>query len=164
VVIGVIPAQAAYFQARPAVTKRVRSALRGTGAQVVVRGFGGVGKTQVAAAFARTLLRVHGTDVLVWASASAPGAIVTAYASAAKALQLPTVDDGVDTAALAFRSWLDQADRRWTIVFDDVGDADLVREWWPPVVAVGPPARHEPTPRRHPAGRTAADRPRRLHR
>jgi hypothetical protein len=157
VVVGEIPSEAAYFQSRAAVTKLVSSTMRPTGAQAVICGFGGVGKTQTAAAYARKLIKAQGTDVLVWASASARGAIASAYGNAAKVLRLESAE-GADAAALAFKSWLGQPDRRWTIVLDDVGEADLVREWWP---TMSPSGRLLVTSRRRDAdllaGRTLID-------
>ncbi|WP_147260627.1 hypothetical protein [Pseudonocardia hierapolitana] len=48
--------------------------------QQVVSGLGRVGKTQLAAAFARTLQASRAVEVLIWVPASTRTSIVTGYA------------------------------------------------------------------------------------
>ncbi|MFC8201693.1 tetratricopeptide repeat protein [Streptomyces sp. NPDC057298] len=91
---------------------------------------GGVGKTQLAADYARTAWDAGGLDVLVWVTASAQSPVVSGYAQAA--VELCRADpDEPEQAARSFLAWLTpkagQRPCRWLIVLDDVADpADLV--------------------------------------
>ncbi|WP_083936277.1 tetratricopeptide repeat protein [Nocardiopsis ganjiahuensis] len=139
--VGVIPEQAAHFQYR-AVTDRLCKTLNNFGTVVlrqVLSGAGGVGKTQLAAHYARTLRDItdpeQRVDVLVWADASARDRITFAYAQAAHRLFAIVPDDPED-AAKAFLTWLgDPANnqkRRWLVIWDDLADPAQLRDLWPP--------------------------------
>ena len=68
----------------------------------VLAGIGGVGKTQLAAAYARRAW-AEGVGVLVWVNAATRDGAVSAYADAALALGLPLADrDDPEKSARAF--------------------------------------------------------------
>jgi tetratricopeptide (TPR) repeat protein len=74
----------------------------------------------------------HGLDVLVWAKATDPVQIITAYAEAAEQLRLVGRSSGDSiTAAQGFLKWLTATDRRWLVVLDDITDPEAVEQWWP---------------------------------
>jgi hypothetical protein len=81
--VGTIPTQAACFQDR-AELARLAAAIADGGAAVitpnapvgVLVGLGGVGKTQLAAHYARALWRTGELDVLVWITTSSGEAVV----------------------------------------------------------------------------------------
>ncbi|WAZ26820.1 tetratricopeptide repeat protein [Streptomyces cinnabarinus] len=145
--VGTIPAQAACFQDR-AESARLASALTGGGSAVITQtapvgvmvGLGGVGKTQLAARYARTLWRAGGLDVLVWITASSSESIVDGYAAAATDL-IGTVPSDRVRAALAFLAWLEpkagQSPCRWLVVLDDVSDPADLDGRWPPASPTG---------------------------
>ncbi|WP_055587816.1 tetratricopeptide repeat protein [Peterkaempfera griseoplana] len=117
-------------------TEPARQAL----ASGVLAGMGGVGKTQLAAHYARTAWRSGALDVLVWITASSPTAIVNGYAqAAAEVLAADTTDP--QRAAANFLAWLEpKGDRppcRWLVVLDDVADPNDLRGWWPPASPTG---------------------------
>ncbi len=144
--VGVIPSRADCFQVRAAVA-RLAEVLAGGGTAVVgsadqvpsggvLVGMGGVGKTQLAANFARTAWQAGEVDVLVWITAASRTAIVTRLAQAAnEVLGLDSGDPERD--ARAFLAWLEpksgQRVCRWLVVLDDVSvPADLNSLWPPP--------------------------------
>ncbi|WP_329235276.1 tetratricopeptide repeat protein [Streptomyces canus] len=103
----------------------------------MLSGAGGVGKSQLAASLARQLRdQEHtpgaGLDVLVWARATSPDQIITAYAEAAGQLHLAGVDrEDEGGAARLFMRWLAATRRRWLVVLDDLTDPLPLEEWWP---------------------------------
>ncbi|MFD4956881.1 hypothetical protein [Streptomyces sp. NPDC058451] len=72
----------------------------------VLTGMGGVGKTQLAAHYARSARQAGELDVLVWIAAGSRSAAVTGYAQAAE--ELLGADPGdPESAARAFLAWLE---------------------------------------------------------
>jgi len=145
--IGVIPPSADSFQHRAEAAK-LRTPIDGDGIAVrhqvragggvpgqVLTGMGGVGKTQLAADYARAAW-VKGTlDVLVWITASTRLAVVTGYAQAG--IELCRADPGdPEQAARSFLARLTPKAAaqpcRWLIVLDDVVDPHDLRGLWPP--------------------------------
>ncbi|MFD4935412.1 tetratricopeptide repeat protein [Streptomyces virginiae] len=130
--VGVIPSRARSLQYR-AEADRLRSAVEGGGTAVlwqVLTGMGGVGKTQLAAEYARAAWDDGGLDVLVWATASSQSPVISGYAQAGVELCGADPDDP-EQAARKFLAWLapkaGQRPCRWLIVLDDVTDPnDLV--------------------------------------
>ncbi|MEV7285578.1 tetratricopeptide repeat protein [Streptomyces sp. NPDC093252] len=134
--VGDVPRRAAAFQPRTAVRKKADAA-RGRGADVVLSGPGGVGKSQLAASLARESRDAErgegtGLDVLVWVRATSTDQVISAYAQAAGRLQLPGLSpDDDDSAARLLLRWLAATGRRWLVVLDDIDDPADVRDWWP---------------------------------
>ncbi|MGW3692308.1 tetratricopeptide repeat protein [Streptomyces sp. NPDC005149] len=135
--VGVIPRQAEVFQER-AEAEQLRTALANGATAVLCRvlhGTGGVGKTQLAADYARRAWRAGELDVLVWISASSRPAIISAYAQAAE--ELLAVEPGdPERAAERFLALLDRPIEdpvcRWLVVLDDVTDPADLKEIHPP--------------------------------
>jgi len=104
------------------------------GGTAVLTGLGGVGKTQLAADYARWA-RKQGLDVLVWVNAVTRTAIVGAYATAAADLSGRDYADA-EQAAGVFRDFLSSEHQgrslRWLVVLDDVSDAADLTGLWPP--------------------------------
>ncbi|MFE7459648.1 tetratricopeptide repeat protein [Streptomyces sp. NPDC057554] len=158
--VGVIPPRAQSFQHRAEVDQ-LRTAVDNGGTAVltqVLTGTGGVGKTQLAADYARTAWDSGGVDVLVWISASSRSAITAGYAQAG--VEVLAADPGdPEQAARAFLAWLEpkagQKPCRWLVVLDDVADPADIRGWWPPA---SPRGRVLVTTRRREAALTGAGR------
>lgn len=96
---------------------------------------GGVGKTQLAVAFAREAISRNQVSLVVWVPASARTGIVTAYAAAADTVEVGA--DDPEQACARFLGWLSSTHRRWVIILDDVSDPADLRGLWPPDQAVG---------------------------
>ncbi|WP_353051340.1 NB-ARC domain-containing protein [Streptomyces sp. Caat 7-52] len=145
--VGTIPPQAACFQDRAEVA-RLTSALAGGGAAVVTQaapagvvvGLGGVGKTQLAAHYARTAWQVGDLDVLVWTTATSADEIRSGYARAATEL-LGTDPGDTTRAADLFLAWLQpkagQGTCRWLVVLDDLNVPHDLNGLWPPPSPTG---------------------------
>ncbi|EFL27520.1 putative ATP/GTP binding protein [Streptomyces himastatinicus ATCC 53653] len=139
--VGVIPPAARSFLHR-AEADRLRARVDGGGTAVLTQlltGMGGVGKTQLAADYARTAWddagEMGGLDVLVWVTASARSPIVTGYAQAGVELCRADPNDP-ERAARTFLAWLapkaGAKPCRWLIVLDDVIDPADLHDLWPP--------------------------------
>ncbi|MFE9491264.1 tetratricopeptide repeat protein [Streptomyces sp. NPDC006641] len=135
--VGVLPPPAQSFQHRTEVD-RLRDAVNRGGTAVltqVLTGTGGVGKTQLAADYARTAWDSGEVDILLWISASSRSAITAGYAQAG--VEVLAADPGnPEQAARAFLAWLEhkanQNPCRWLVVLDDLADPADMRGWWPP--------------------------------
>ncbi|MEU1284451.1 tetratricopeptide repeat protein [Kitasatospora sp. NPDC005856] len=132
-----IPPRALSFQQR-AEADHLRAAVDAGGTAVlsqVLAGAGGVGKTQLAADYARTAWENGSVDVLVWVSASSRQAITAGYAQAGIELLAADPDDP-EQAARAFLAWLEPKPEekpcRWLVVLDDLADPADLRGLWPP--------------------------------
>ncbi|MFK3984489.1 tetratricopeptide repeat protein [Micromonospora sp. NPDC050397] len=132
--VGRIPSPAAWLQDRSSRIDLARAARSGRTAVLtqVLSGMGGVGKTQLAAQFARDLASSGELDVLVWVTAAGQDAIVAAYAETARALGLASLDTDSQAAAQRLTGWLERTDRRWLIVLDNLDTPADATGWWPP--------------------------------
>ena len=147
ILVGQPPALASAFQPRQGVREQVMAA-RGHGDDVVLTqqttggdsrgtrvlaGGGGVGKSQLAAWFARQAIEDRTAELVLWVNATGSDQTITEYARAAAKAGVPGAD-GVDPAAdaKAFLEWLHTTERSWLVVLDDVADPADVAGWWPP--------------------------------
>jgi NB-ARC domain-containing protein len=130
VVVGDIPAQRPGFQPRLAVLAQLNRASQGP--VVVLTGACGVGKTQLAAAYARARLAV-GWQLIAWINASDSESVSAGMAKIAKATGL---DDGrswqgTADAGRAVRRRLEADGSRSLLVFDGVNDPGPLRPFVP---------------------------------
>jgi Domain of unknown function (DUF4062)/Tetratricopeptide repeat/NB-ARC domain len=124
--VGAIPPLADCFQDR-AELEVLREL--GLGKTAVLTGLGGVGKSQLAAAFARAC--ADRLDVLLWSTSGSREAILTCYAAAASRLGYSASED-VPQAADWFLTLLQhETNREWLVILDDVQDPMHVRGLWP---------------------------------
>ncbi|MGW7441719.1 FxSxx-COOH system tetratricopeptide repeat protein [Streptomyces sp. NPDC054849] len=134
--VGVLPRQAHCFQDR-ATAQELEHAAYGGDTVVhtqVLTGFGGAGKSQLAAHYARTLWQSGKLDLLVWVTAATRDAVVTGYSQAAVEI-LGADPTDPETAARTFLAWLEpklSTARRWLVVLDDLADPADLRNLWPP--------------------------------
>lgn len=135
--LGVVPGQAESFQRRGVAAALDEPVADGPAVQCrVLAGTGGVGKTQLAAAYARVAWQAGTVDLLAWITAGSRDAVVAAYAQAG--VEVAGADSGDPQQAVArFLTWLETTERRWLVVLDDLSDPADLRGLWPPASARG---------------------------
>ncbi|WP_260696014.1 trypsin-like peptidase domain-containing protein, partial [Streptomyces sp. IB201691-2A2] len=135
---GLIPALATAFQPRTGLRERIDAAWADSESVVlaqeptrVLSGGGGVGKTQMAAAYAADALRGD-ADLVVWAPAADVQQVIARYAEAAVLLELPGASgQDLEADAQLLLQFLRTTRRCWLVVLDDITDLDAVDPWWP---------------------------------
>ncbi|WP_146179949.1 tetratricopeptide repeat protein [Micromonospora sp. RP3T] len=131
-VFGAVPRVAWHFQNRPAEVRALRRALKGQGraALVALAGQRGVGKSQLAAAYARQCAE-DGYDLVAWLNAE--GGPTAELALLAEHVGLRSgADQMPHELATAVTRWLSEGRRgRQLVVFDNVDDPDDVAPYLP---------------------------------
>lgn len=96
-----------------------------------IHGLGGVGKSQVALHYANTSMTTY--DVIAWKPSETQVKITQALSKLAKNLGLPKGDDSEDDyqASLKVRDWLNESERRFTLIFGNAEQMDIFLEVWP---------------------------------
>ena len=128
VVMGDIPQQPPGFQPRANLLADLDRTGPGVSVVHAVSGMGGVGKTQLAAAYARAKL-AEGWRLVAWVNAGDCGSLLAGLAAVAEAAGLAGA--AAADAGLAVRHWLEAGGDRCLIVFDDAADADVLRPYIP---------------------------------
>ena len=128
VVAGEIPQEPLGFQQRPDLLALLDAP--GGGPRVVhaLTGMRGVGKTHLAAAYARAKL-ADGWRLVAWVNAEDPAGLLAGLAEAAAALGLPAGD--AQAAGRAVRHRLETDGDQCLLVFDNAVDPDLLRPFLP---------------------------------
>jgi tetratricopeptide (TPR) repeat protein len=136
VVVGDIPAQRPGRLPRAALLAQLNRTTQIS--PVVLTGIWGVGKTQLAAAYARARL-ASGWRLIAWVNARDGESLRAGLAAVAKATGLS--DDGSRYGAVdagqAVRSWLETDGSRCLLVFADAEDPGLLRPFVPAAGAAG---------------------------
>jgi tetratricopeptide (TPR) repeat protein len=132
VVAGEIPQQPLGWQARHGLMAALEAPAPGSRGVVVraLTGMRGVGKTQLAAAYARSRLTADGSWLVSWIAADTPGTLLAGLAALAEALNLPAAPDA-QGAGLAVRHWLEAGGTGCLLVLDNVTDVELVQPYVP---------------------------------
>jgi tetratricopeptide (TPR) repeat protein len=132
VVIGDPPGEAVAWQDRPYLLEEVVAAADEGRATVVsaLAGQRGVGKTQLAAAYARLRIQ-HGWSVVVWVNAESEAGVIAALDELAAAAGVREPEADPQAAARAALRWLRTRPGQCLLVYDNAVDADVVREWTP---------------------------------
>ena len=123
VVVGGVPGEPVAFQERGVVV--------GAGGRVcALVGGPGVGKSQVAAAWAREQI-VEGCAVVAWVNAESRDSLVTGMAVLADRLGVADPQGDSERSAARVCEYLSTADARAAVVFDNATDPEVVRVFTP---------------------------------
>lgn len=88
------------------------------------------GKTQLAGAFAESLWRSRGIDLLVWIKATSRASVLAGYAAATAEATGRSQASSCESVAAQFVGWLGETSCSWLVILDDlVGAADLDGLW-----------------------------------
>jgi tetratricopeptide (TPR) repeat protein len=130
VVVGDIPALRPGLQPRPVLLARLNRASQRP--PVVLTGPWGVGKTQLAAAYARAKL-AGGWRLIAWVNAHDGDALLAGLNAVAEATGLSAdgFRPGTADAGRAVRDWLEADGSRRLLVFDDVRDPSSLQPFVP---------------------------------
>src|ERR1700758_2372360 len=92
---------------------------------------GGTGKTQLAVEFTHAMWNTRAVEILIWVNAASRESVVTGFAQAANTVDASQPDEGAETAAARFVSWLANTRRPWALVIDDLAELSDLDELWP---------------------------------
>ncbi|MGY2028945.1 FxSxx-COOH system tetratricopeptide repeat protein, partial [Nocardia gipuzkoensis] len=131
-VVGAIPAQPADFIARGPLGK-LQKAVERSQVVVVVTGMRGVGKTELAAAYARQLLDndTVGLGLVGWINAETRGTLLEGLQAIAQRLGVADLDGDSEKSAKQLREHLTGRQEPGLLVFDNATSPDEIRPFLP---------------------------------
>jgi tetratricopeptide (TPR) repeat protein len=130
IVVGNVPQAPAAFQPREGLLSRLRAARPGISVVKALTGMRGVGKTQIAAAYARECINA-GWRLVAWIDAETMPQALADLARAADALGIETGEVSVEEVGKQVRGRLEADGDRCLVVFDNVTDATALRPYIP---------------------------------
>ena len=132
VVVGEIPQEPLGFQPRADLLAALDEPGPGSRVRVVraLTGMRGVGKTHLAAAYARAKLAA-GWRLVAWVNAEDRGGVLAGLAEVAATLGLVAAAGDAKVAARAVRHWMETGGERCLLVFDNATDPAVLRPFIP---------------------------------
>ena len=132
VVVGEVPQEPLGFQPRPELLAALDAP--GPGSRVVVvravTGMRGVGKSQLAAAYARSCID-EGWQLVAWINAEDASGILAGLAAVAAGLRINAAEEDAEAAGLAVRHRLEIDGDRCLLVFDNATDPKALQRFIP---------------------------------
>jgi hypothetical protein len=130
VVVGDVPQEPAAFQHRADLVAELGAQGQGVSVVHAVTGMRGVGKTQLAAAYARSCI-ASGWRLVAWVDAVDVASLLAGLGAVAIGLKMIT--DGADAAGIGMmvRHWLEIDGHDCLVVFDNAVDVDGLRPFLP---------------------------------
>ena len=92
---------------------------------------GGTGKTQLAVEFTHAMWNTRTVEILIWVNAASRESVITGFAQAANTVDASQPDEGAESAAARFVSWLAHTRRPWALVIDDLAELSDLEDLWP---------------------------------
>src|SRR5689334_23732149 len=92
---------------------------------------GGTGKTQLAVEFTHAMWNTRTVEILIWVNGASRESVITGFAQAANTVDASQPDEGAETAAARFVSWLAHTRRPWALVIDDLAELSDLEDLWP---------------------------------
>jgi hypothetical protein len=128
--VGDVPQRPAAFQPRTDLFERIAAAERVAIVQALT-GARGVGKTQLAAEYARRCI-ADGWQLVAWIPAEEPGQALAGLAELAEELGLRYAGEDASSAVRKVRRWLESAaPEDCLLVFDNAVGIEGLRQWLP---------------------------------
>ena len=131
VVVGDVPQEPTAFQPRASLVKALdENSASGVSVVFAVTGTRGVGKSQVAAAYARQRI-ADKWRLVAWVDAGDMASVLAGLAEVGAVAGIGAAAKDAQAAAIGVRHWLEADGERRLVVFDNVADLDGLRPFLP---------------------------------